>query len=341
MKKKNIIKRISEKFQFDLGIDLGTANIIVINNKYEILYNEPTVVCMDNKTKKIIAVGDKANSMYGKTPDDIIAVKPLKDGVIQYFDITHQMLKHILHNVFGSGFFIHPRIVIGVPSMISDVEKRAVIEAAQLAAARETIVVEESLAAAVGMGIDISQPEGHLIVDMGGGTTEVSVISLGGIVKGNTIRIASEAIDNGIINYVKKEKELIIGSKTAEMIKINIGDVSQKKYTDTNILIKGRNSLSGLPQEIELLSSEIKPILENILENIVDCIKLTLEETPPELSGDVYDKGIVLTGGGALLKGLDEFISEKIKLPVIVSSQPLLDVAHGTIKLLKTGLLKK
>jgi rod shape-determining protein MreB and related proteins len=340
MSVKNFFKKISEKFQFDLGIDLGTANIVVINTKFEILYNEPTVVCIDKKTKKIIAVGDKANSMYGKTPDDILAIKPLKDGVIQYFDITHQMLKHILQSIFGNGFFIHPRVVIGVPSQISDVEKRAVVEASQLASARETLVVEESLAAAVGMGIDITQPEGHLVVDIGGGTTEVSVISLGGIVKGNTIRVASEAMDNAIINYVKKEKDLIIGSKTAEMIKINVADVSQKKFVDTNILIKGRHSLSGLPQEIELLSSDIKPIIEDILNNIVDCIKLTLEETPPELSGDVYDKGIVLTGGGALLKGLSEYISEKIMLPVIVSSQPLLDVSHGTLKLLKSNLLK-
>lgn len=340
MKIIKFFKSIMEKFQFDLGIDLGTANIIVINSKNEILYNEPTVVCFDKKTKKIIAIGDKANSMYGKTPDDIQAIKPLKDGVIQYFDITHQMLKHILHTVFGTGFFIHPRVVIGVPSEISDVEKRAVVEASQLASARETLVVEESLAAAVGMGIDIWQPEGHLVVDIGGGTTEVSVISLGGIVKGNTIRLASEAIDSAIINYVKKEKELIIGLKTAEMIKINIADLSQKNFKDSNILIKGRNTISGLPKEIELLSSDIKPVIEHIGESIVDCIKSTLEETPPELASDVYDKGLILTGGGSLIKGLDDYISVKTCLPVILSQQPLLDVAHGTIKLLKNNYFK-
>lgn len=330
----NYFKNIITKYSFDIGIDLGTANTIVINKNYEILFNEPSVVCFDEKANKIIALGHQANNMIGRTPEGIKTIKPLKDGVIQYFDITHFMIKEILTRIMGASFFIHPRLVIGVPSKISDVEKRAVMEASHIAGARETILVEEALCAAVGMGIDISSPKGHFIIDIGGGTTEIAVISLNGIVLVNTVKLASEAIDSAILSYIKKEKELIIGEKTAEQIKINIGSLLDSDDEIKKTKVKGRNTKSGLPQETIVSCGDIRPILENIINNLLEHIKNTLENTPPELSGDIYERGIILSGGGALLKGLDEYISKSLNLPVILSPNPLLDVAFGTIKLL-------
>ncbi|HOK40783.1 MAG TPA: rod shape-determining protein [bacterium] len=329
----NFLKNIFNKNNNIYGIDLGTANTIVINSNYEILYNEPSIVAFNEKEKKLIAIGNKANEMLGRTPKEIKTIKPLKDGVIQYFEITQMMLNEILKRIKKGFKIIPPKIIIGVPSVISEIEKRAVKEATKNLGVRDTILVEEALAASAGMGLNINKAGGNLIVDIGGGTTEIAVISLEGIVCVNTLKLASEAINEEIINFIKKEKNLIIGEKTAEEIKRNLADLKEEK--NNKIKIKGRNNKNGLPLELEIKSNEINSVLKTVIDKIIDCIKETLENTPPELAGDIYDKGIILTGGGSLLNNIDFYISDKLNLPVIQSPTPLFDVAYGTIKIYK------
>lgn len=312
-----------------IGIDLGTANTLVFSKKHgKIVLNEPSVVAMDKETRKVLAVGNEAKDMLGKTPDSIIAVKPLSEGVIADYDITEAMIKYFIRKVFGKYSVFMPEIMICVPIDVTGVEKRAVLEAAISAGAKKAYLIEEARAAALGSGMDISAPQGNMIVDIGGGSTDVAVISLGGTVVSKTIRIAGNNFDSDIIKYIKKKHSLLIGEKTAEEIKMQIGTAIPLEEEET-MVVKGRDMIMGLPKSIEITSEEIREALKDSLMEIVNCIKSVLEKTPPELSSDIVDEGIVMTGGGSLIRHFTDLVSECTSLKVRLADNPLESVVMG------------
>ncbi len=319
-------------FSKDMGIDLGTANTLVFLKNKGIVVNEPSVVAVNVETKEVISVGDEAKEMIGRTPGNIIAIRPMNDGVIADFETTKAMLKYFIRKASGKSFFSSkPRVIICVPSGVTEVEKRAVIDATISAGSYEkgTFLIEEPMAAAIGAGLPVAEPTGSMIVDIGGGTSEVAVISLGGIVTSKSLRVAGYVFDENIVNYVKKEYSLAIGERSAEEIKLSIGS-AYPRDTRKTLEIRGRDLLTGLPKVITLSDSEILEALREPVNSIVDAIKYTLEKTPPELSSDVMEFGITLAGGGALLIGLDKLISAETGIPVHIASNPLNCVANGT-----------
>ncbi len=318
----------------DIGIDLGTANILVTLKGKGIILNEPSVVAIDTSTRNILATGFEAKEMLGRTPEKIRAVRPMKDGVIADFTATQLMLKNIIYKICRRYSIGKPRVVVGVPSGITEVEERAVEEAILQAGAREVYLIEEPMAAAIGANMDIAEPSGNIIVDIGGGTTEVAVVSLGGVVVSNSIRIAGDDLDEDIVNHVKRERNLAIGETTAEQIKKEIG-CAMPLMSEASMEVRGRDLSGGLPETITVTSSEIEEAMKESISKIVDVVKLTLEKTPPELASDIMEKGIVLAGGGALIKNLDKLISEKTDMPVYVAEEPLDCVVKGTGKTLE------
>ncbi len=313
----------------DIGIDLGTVNVLIYVKGEGIVLNEPSVIVIDEDTKDVIAVGNEANSMLGKTPGKLKAIKPMKDGVIANFDMVESLLEHFLKKIKVGSKLSKPRILICCPSNITEVEKNAIKEVAERTGAKKVFVEEEPKVAAVGAGLDIGKPEGNMVVDIGGGTTDIAVLSLGNIVTSQSIRTAGNTFDQNIIEYVKDKYKLLIGEKTAESIKITIGRVKQGK-TKEKMKVKGRDLVGGLPKTITVTSDEIEEALKESIGKIVTAIKVVLEQTPPELSADIIEKGIVLTGGGALLNGLPEFLHEELKVPVRKAEDPLSCVAEGT-----------
>lgn len=318
----------------DIGIDLGTANILVTLKGKGIVLKEPSVVAIDRKTGTILATGQEAKEMLGRTPDTIKAVRPLQDGVIADFSATQLLLKNLIQKVCERYNAGRPRVVVGVPSGITEVEERAVEESVLQAGAREVYLIEEPMAAAIGASLDVGEPSGSIIVDIGGGTTEVAVISLGGVVVSNSLRIAGDELDQDIINYIKREKNIAIGETTAEQIKIDIG-CAMPLMTETSMEIRGRDLGNGLPRNITITSNEVGEAIADSVNEIIDIIKMTLEKTPPELSSDIAEKGIVLAGGGALIKNIDKLISLKTGMPVYIAEEPLDCVVKGTGKTLE------
>jgi len=312
----------------EIGIDLGTANTLVFIKGKGIVMREPSVVAVDVRTDTVLAVGTQAKEMIGRTPGSIVAVRPLKDGVIADFDITANMLKEFMSRACGNSMFVHPRVVICIPSGVTEVEKRAVREATERAGARQVWVVEEPMAAAIGAGLPISEATGSMIVDIGGGTAEIAVISLGGIVQSQSVRMAGDMFDQAIINFVKRKYNLLIGERTAEQIKIEIGSAFPLEE-ELEMEIKGRNLVDGLPKNIIVHSEEVREALQECLARITDAIKETLEKTAPELSADIIDNGIMLSGGGALLRGLDKLVQSETGIDVHIAENPLDCVAMG------------
>ena len=325
----------------NIGIDLGTANTLVYVDGKGIVLNEPSVVAKNTQTEEVIAVGEEARDMIGRTPTNIVAIRPMKDGVIADYDTTAAMLKYFMQKALGNGS--HPQVMICVPSGVTEVEKRAVIDAAKVAGARDAFVIEEPYAAAIGAGLPVMDPTGSMVVDIGGGTTDVATISLGGIVSSRSIRVAGDKFDEAIINHLRQNFNLLIGERTAEAMQIQIGSASVEKAADIDgMTVRGRDLLSGLPKTIDISATDIaSAIHENVLD-IITAIKETLEETSPEIAADVIDHGIVLTGGGALLKHLPDVISDETKVPVFIAQDPLDCVAIGTGESLKNiDVLKK
>lgn len=316
----------------DIAIDLGTANTLIYVRGEGIVVNEPSIVARSTINNKVIAVGDDAKEMMGRTHPNIEVVRPMKDGVIANFEMTDAMLQGFIKKINISRF-ARPRIVICVPSGITEVEKRAVKESGERANAREIYLIEEPVAAAIGIGIDISKPVGNMIVDIGGGTTEIAIIALNGVVTKESLRVAGDEMNEAIIQYFRKEHNLLIGERTAEQIKLSIG--SATKVEDKTLSVKGRNFVVGIPRTIDVTSEQIRECLRETVDVMISGVKRTLENTPPELSSDILDRGIILTGGGALLKGLDERIRMETELPVHVAEEPLLSVAMGTGKVLE------
>ncbi|MGZ4172804.1 MAG: rod shape-determining protein [Solirubrobacteraceae bacterium] len=312
----------------DMAVDLGTANTLVYVRGKGIVLNEPSVVAINTATTGIVAVGTEAKRMIGRTPGNIVAVRPLKDGVIADFDTTERMLRFFIQQVHRRRHFAKPRLVICVPSGITAVEQRAVKQAGYAAGARRVYIVEEPMAAAIGAGMPVHEPTGNMIVDVGGGTTEVAIISLGGIVASQSIRTAGDELDGAIISYVKKEYSLMLGERTAEQIKMSIGSAFPMPE-ETPAEIRGRDLVSGLPKTIIVSAEEIRKAIEEPVNAIIDAVKTTLDKCPPELSGDVMDRGIVLTGGGALLRGLDERLRHETAMPINIADNPLYSVALG------------
>ena len=318
----------------DVGIDLGTANILVTLKGKGIILKEPSVVAINRKTGNIMATGTEAKEMLGRTPEQIKAVRPLKDGVIADFTATQLMLKNIIGKVARRYNIGRPRVVVGVPSGITEVEERAVEESVLQAGAKEVYLIEEPMAAAIGASLDVGEPSGNIIVDIGGGTTEVAVISLGGIVVSHSLRVAGDELDEEIVNYVKKEMNLAIGETTAEQIKMQIG-CAMPLMTESTVEVRGRDLNNGLPRTVTVTSTQIEEAIKESINKIVEIVKLTLEKTPPELASDIMEKGIVLAGGGALIKNLDKLISQETGMPVYVAEQPLDCVVRGTGKTLQ------
>ncbi|HVU23566.1 MAG TPA: rod shape-determining protein [Opitutus sp.] len=315
-------------FSNDIGIDLGTANTLVYVKDKGIVLREPSVVALDTVTRKVRAVGDEAKRMLGRTPGNITAIRPMKDGVIADFDVTEAMLRYFIGKV-STSFRAPPRVVIAIPSGITAVEKRAVMDSATHAGARKVITIPEPMAAAIGVGLPIDEPAANMIVDIGGGTTEIAVISLNGIVFSKSIRVAGDELDMAVINYMKRAYNLLVGERTAEEIKLRIGSAYPLEE-ELTMEVKGRDSVAGLPKTIHVTSQEIREALSDTIAAIVDAVRVTLERCPPELSADLVDRGFVLAGGGALIRGIDKLLSEKTGLPVTVSDDPLSAVANGT-----------
>ena len=329
-------------FSNDLAIDLGTANTVIYVKGKGIVSNEPSVVAVkkDGRGRKVLAVGKEAKLMLGKTPGNITAIRPMKDGVIADFEVTEEMLKHFIKNVHKRSFGIRPRIIICIPSGITQVEQRAVRESALSAGASEVYLMEEPMAAAIGAGLPITEPSGNMIVDIGGGTTEVAVISLSGIVQSMSVRVAGDKMDEAIIQYIKRKHNLFIGAETAEAIKINLGLALPGEERKT-MEIKGRNLVTGIPTTMVIGGEEVRESLTEALAAIIDAVRSVLERTPPGLAADLVDKGIVLAGGGALLKNLDIILREEIKLPVTIADDPLTCVVRGAGKVLDEMKLLK
>ena len=318
----------------DLGIDLGTANTLVYSKGKGIVLREPSVVAINNSTKKTLAVGTEAKNMIGRTPGNIVAIRPLKDGVIADFDITQTMLKKFIEKVINKSAFASPRIIVCYPSGVTEVERRAIEEATRQAGARDVLLIEEPMAAAIGAGLPIDEPTGSMIVDIGGGTTEVAVISLGGIVTSKSLRIAGDELEQSVIAYIKKEYNLMIGERTAEQVKMELGSAFKIDEDEKTMEIKGRDLVTGLPKIIEITETQIREALKEPVSAIIEAIKTTLEKTPPELAADIMDKGIMLAGGGAYLKGLDQLINHETHMPVHIAESPLDCVALGAGKAL-------
>lgn len=321
-------------FSNDIGIDLGTANTLVYVKGKGIVLREPSVVAIDKNRRKVLAVGTEAKLMLGRTPSNITAVRPLRNGVIADFEVTQEMIKYFIRKVHNRRSLLHPRIVIGIPSSITEVEKRAVQESAEQAGAREVHLIEEPMAAAIGSDLPVSEPHGSMICDIGGGTTEVAVISLGGMVVTNSLDVAGDEMDDCIVQFFRRKHNLVIGETTAEDVKIQIGSVFPLKEEKT-IEVKGRDQAKGLPRTILVTSEEIRQALMEPVQLIVDVIKQVLEETPPELSSDLVDRGMVLAGGGSLLRGFPELIRQETELPVHRAADPLSCVALGCGKYLE------
>ena len=336
------ITKMMSRFSCDLGIDLGTANILVFAQGRGVIIQEPSVVALDSQKNMVLAVGDDAKRMIGRTPGNVVAVRPLRDGVIADFDITETMLKHFIKKALSNKFYMFkPRIIVGVPSGITGVEKRAVLDATYHAGAKEAYLIEEPMAAAIGANLPVSEPTGSMIVDIGGGTTEVAVISLGGIVVSKSIRVAGDEMDDAIIAHCRENYRLLIGERTAEDIKMKLGSAYESKQ-EPSIEVRGRDLVSGLPKTFTLTSTEIRDALKDTINTIVDGIRTTLEKTPPELSSDIMDMGITLAGGGAQLKGLDKHIQSETNIAVTIAEDPLQCVALGTGKALdEIDTLKK
>lgn len=331
------------KFSKDLGIDLGTTNTLVYAPDKGIVINEPSVVAVNMRTDEILCVGADAKKMLGKTPPHIQAVKPLVDGVISDFEVTEKMLKYFIDKAHSEYFTLvpRPRVIIGIPLDITEVEKKAVEDAAKSAGAREVFLIEQSMAAAIGTRIDVTSAQAAMIVDIGGGTTEIAVISLGGVVTWKTLRLAGNALDNDIIQYVREEFNILIGEQVAEKIKIKIGSACMLKES-MEMPLRGRDLINGLPKEIIITDGQVREAMQRIIRQIIENIKITLETTPPELVSDIYENGIVLTGGGALLRGLDKEIAQAAKIPVRVAEDPLTCVVRGAgILLADAELLAK
>ena len=321
-------------FTKDIGIDLGTANTLVYMKGKGIIIREPSVVAVDTRTDRAKYVGQEAKDVIGRTPGSIVAVRPLKDGVIADFEMTTTMLQEFISKALKGSFFTKARVVICIPSGITAVERRAVKEATENSGAKRVNIIEEPMAAAIGAGLPVSEPQGSMIVDIGGGTSEVAVISLGGIVTSRSVRIAGDAFDTAIINYIKKKYNLLIGERTAENVKIAIGSAFPIE-NEAQMEIKGRNLLNGLPENITVTSDEIREALAEPLSHVIEAIKVTLEKTPPELAADIIDQGITLAGGGALIRGLDKLINKETGMPVNIADSPLDCVADGTGKVLE------
>lgn len=321
-------------FGRDIGVDLGTANIHVIVRGKDIVVSEPSVVAVDESTNRLLAVGDEARQMIGRTPGNIVAIRPLKDGVIADFSITELMLKHFIRKVVGRRPLVRPQIVVCVPSGVTSVEQRAVIEACMQSGAKKVVVISEAMAAAIGAGLDVGLATGHMVVDVGGGTTDVAVISLGGEVITDSIRLAGDKFDEAIARYVRREFNLLIGERTAEAIKSELGNVFVKDETQ-KMEVRGRDTVSGLPRSIELTSAHVFEALEEPMQAVLNLVRSVLEKTPPELAGDIIERGMVLTGGGALLKGLPELIERETRVPAVVADEPMYCVVRGTGKVLE------
>jgi rod shape-determining protein MreB len=324
-----------------LAIDLGTANTLVYVKGKGIVINEPSVVAIEKKSGQVLAVGAEAKKMIGRTPGNIVAVRPMKDGVIADFEIAEKMLKHFITKAHNRNTFVRPRIIICVPSKITQVEQRAVKDSAELAGAREVYLIEEPIAAAIGAGLPIAEPSGNMVVDIGGGTTDVAVISLAGIVYSESVKVAGDKMDDFILSYVKRKYNLLIGDHMAEQIKFEIGSAYPQDDRRT-FMIKGRDLISGIPRTLVIDDAEIREALAEPIGAIVNAIKVALENTPPELAGDIIDRGIVLTGGGSLLRGMDVRLREETNLPIITVDNPLTTVVLGTGKALdQIDLLKR
>lgn len=337
-----IIDSILGWFSNDLAIDLGTANTLIYVKGKGIVCNEPSVVAVQKDTNKVLAVGQEAKKMLGRTPGNIAAIRPMKDGVIADFDVTGDMLRYFIAKVHNRKTFISPRIIIGVPSGITQVEQRAVKDAAESSGAREVYLIGEPMAAAIGVGLPITEPSGNMIVDIGGGTTDVAVISLFGTVYSKAVRVGGDKMDEAIINYIKRKYNLLVGERTAELIKIEIGSAYKLDEDKRTMEVKGRDLVSGIPKTLIIDEDEIREALREPVSAIVNTIKLALENTPPELSADIVDRGIVLAGGGALLRGIDLLLREETGLPIIVAEDPLAAVVLGVGKVLdELDLLKK
>lgn len=330
----NWISRCLSLFSHDMAIDLGTAHTLVYIQGMGIVLNEPSVVAIERQSSKILAVGSVAKRMVGRTPGNISAVHPMKEGVIADFEMAEHMLRYFITRVRNRSTFFRPRIIIGVPSRITQVERRAVKESAELAGAREVYLIEEPLAAAIGAGLPITEPAGNMVVDIGGGTTDIAVISLGGIVYSESVKTAGYQLDAAIIQYIKREYNLLIGEHMAERVKLEIGS-AYPLQEKAQMMVKGRDVVSGIPRTIALEDAEIREALEGSIAVIVSAIKLALENTPPELAGDIIDRGIVLTGGGSLLRGLDARLREETALPIIMVDDPLTSVVLGVGKTLE------
>ncbi|TQR21182.1 rod shape-determining protein [Psychrobacillus vulpis] len=316
-------------FAKDIGIDLGTANVLIHVKGKGIVLNEPSVVAIDKSTNRVLAVGEEARQMVGRTPGNIVAIRPLKDGVIADFDVTEAMLKHFINKLNVKGFLSKPRILICCPTNITSVEQKAIREAAEKSGGKKVYLEEEPKVAAIGAGMDIFQPSGNMVVDIGGGTTDVAVLSMGDIVTSESIKIAGDVFDNDILQYIKKEYKLLIGERTAESIKITIGTVfPESRHEEMDI--RGRDMVTGLPRTITIRSEEVEKALRESVSVIVQAAKNVLEKTPPELSADIIDRGVIITGGGALLHGMDHLLVEELKVPVLVAENPMDCVAVGT-----------
>lgn len=329
----------------DIGIDLGTANVLVYVNGKGIVLKEPSVVAIEKRSNTVLAVGEEARRMIGRTPGNIVAIRPLRDGVISDYDVTEKMLTHYINKVVdkkGFARFFMPRIMVCVPTGVTEVEKRAVEEATRQAGAREVYIIEEPIAAAIGAGIDISKPDGNMVIDIGGGTADIAVISLGGAVVSESIKVGGDKFDEAIVKYMKKQHNLLIGERTAEQIKINIG-TAHTREDELTMDVRGRNLVTGLPENITINSSEMLEALKECVDQIVSLAHVVLEKTPPELAADISDSGIIMTGGGSLLYGLDKRIEERTGISVRIAEDPLSCVAKGTgeslgaLNLLETG----
>lgn len=316
-------------FAKDIGIDLGTANVLIYVKGQGVVLNEPSVVAIDSETKKPLAVGREAYEMLGRTPGRVNAIRPLKDGVIADFEITEIMLDSFIKKINGKGIFSKPRILICCPSNITQVEKNAIREAAERTGARRVFLDDEPKVAAVGAGLDISRPSGNMVIDIGGGTTDIAVLSLGSIVNSESVKIAGDTFDSDIMKYIKNKYKLLVGEMTAQNIKLNIGNVFPDK-SELKMSVRGRDLVSGLPKTITINSIEVEEALRDSVYEIIRACKNVLENTPPELSADIIDKGIVITGGGALLKGFDKLLARELKVPIYIADSPLTCVAEGT-----------
>jgi rod shape-determining protein MreB and related proteins len=326
-----LFNQILGQFSHDIGIDLGTANTLVYVRGQGIVINEPSVVAINTKTNQILAIGEEAKRMVGKTPASIVATRPLVDGVVSDFEVTEQMLRYFIDKVHKQRFKLlnRPRVVVGIPSGVTEVEKRAVEDAARNAGARQTFLIEEPMAAAIGSRLPIQDAAGSMVVDIGGGTTEVAVISLGGIVAARSIRVAGDELSEDIVQFARDEFNLLIGERTAEQIKITAGSAIPVSSSKT-VPMRGRDLVSGLPKQLDVTGDQIRMALSRSVREIVEAIKVTIEETPPELVADIMNRGIILAGGGALLKGLDVMVQQETKMPVHIADDPLTAVARGT-----------